>query len=247
MIVLAHLSDTHFDGTQARADRSAQVMNYLDDLPQPVDAIVITGDIADHGLAEEYEQARKILAGSSPVLICPGNHDNRATYREVLLGRPGNDAPINQVHHIAGAVFALCDSSVPGRDDGFLTDETMLWLERVLTDAPAEAPVFICLHHPPAIMHQPILDEIRLRGEHRLAELIARHLQVVAILCGHLHSAAATSFAGRPLLAAPGIASTLRLPWESGDILDFEAPPALAFHVLDDDHRLTTHYRLLAR
>src|SRR5688572_4861559 len=104
MVVLAHLSDTHFDGTQARADRSARVMNYLNDLPQPVDAILITGDIADHGLAEEYEQARKILAGSSPVLICPGNHDNRATYREVLLGRSANDAPINQVHHVAGAV-----------------------------------------------------------------------------------------------------------------------------------------------
>jgi hypothetical protein len=44
---------------------------------------------------------------------------------------------------------------------------------------------------------------------------------------------------------APGVVSTLRLPWERGDVLDYSLPPAIAFHVLDDDRRLTTHYRVI--
>lgn len=52
------------------------------------------------------------------------------------------------------------------------------------------------------------------------------------------------TFAGRLLLVAPGVASTLRLPWETDIDLDLQMPPALAFHVLDDEWRLTTHYRL---
>jgi Icc protein len=78
-----------------------------------------------------------------------------------------------------------------------------------------------------------------------LAQLVARHPQVVAIPCGHAHSAAASTFAGRPLLVAPGIVSTLRLPWERGEAVDWRLPPAIAFHVLDDDRRLTTHYRVI--
>jgi len=73
---------------------------------------------------------------------------------------------------------------------------------------------------------------------------LADHPQVVPVLCGHAHTPAASTFAGRPLLVAPGVVSTLRLPWETANDIDEQMPPALAFHVLDDDGRLTTHYRL---
>jgi 3',5'-cyclic AMP phosphodiesterase CpdA len=245
MIVMAHVSDLHLDGSERNADRAERVMAYVNDLPTPPDAVLVTGDIADHGLPVEYEQARKILSSPHPVLTCPGNHDTRAAYREVLLGEGGSDAPINRVHRMAGAVFALCDSTIPGQDDGLLADETLDWLDSVLTDTPHDAPTFICFHHPPVKLHSPFIDAIRQRGERRLAELIARHPQVIATLCGHAHTPAATVFAGRPLLVAPGVVSTLKLPWERGDVLDYALPPAVAFHILDDDRRLTTHYRVV--
>ncbi|WP_208646186.1 hypothetical protein [Amycolatopsis thermalba] len=61
-----------------------------------------------------------------------------------------------------------------------------------------------------------------------------------------------TTFAGRPVVVAPGVVSSLTLPWETGGEagwaeggpLDHDRPPALAFHVTDDQHRLTTHFRL---
>jgi len=246
MIVFAQVSDFHLGGGEPNTERAMKVMAYLNDLRQPLDAILVTGDIADHGSPAEYEVARGILTSTHPVFVCPGNHDVRDVYRTVLLGEAGGEVPINRVHRIPGAVFALCDSSIPGSDDGYLDDDTIRWLSEVLDSTPTDTPAFVCFHHPPVRLHNPFIDQIRQRGEHRLAALITSHPQVVAVLCGHAHTAAATTFAGRPLLVAPGVASTLKLPWEHGDDLDFQLPAAIAFHVLDDQRRLTTHYRVVS-
>ncbi|MGP4028502.1 phosphodiesterase [Actinomadura sp. 3N407] len=240
MIVFAQFSDTHLDTGDDRAERAARVMEHLNGLP--VDAVLVTGDIADHGEPAEYEQARKVLESPHPVLMCPGNHDARGPYREVLLDRPPGDGPVNRVHKVAGALFVMCDSTVPGEDHGFLDDATLGWLDRTLAGEPG-TPAFVCFHHPPVTLSIPYVDGIRQFGAGRLAEVIARHPQVVAVLCGHAHTAAATTFAGRPLLVAPGVVSTLVLLRPEGDIADHDAPPGLALHVLDDEARLTTHYR----
>ncbi|GAA1272969.1 metallophosphoesterase [Kitasatospora nipponensis] len=247
MPVIAHLSDLHLDGGRRSLARARAVMGYLEDLPFDLDAVLVTGDVADHGLPAEYEQARALLASRHPVLVCPGNHDDRAAFRTTLLGQPESTAPVNRVHRAEGFVLALCDSSIPGRHDGFLADETLAWLADVLDGTPAGVPVLIAFHHPPALLHSPYIDGLRQFGEQRLAELTARHPAVVAFLTGHAHTPAATTFAGRPLLVAPGVVSTLRLPWERPDHpqhhVHLDLPPGLAFHVLDDEGRLTTHYR----
>jgi Icc protein len=245
MLVLAQVSDIHVDGGEVRNERASRVMRYLDSLSTPVDAILLTGDIADHGLPEEYDEARKLLASTSPVLPCPGNHDDRAAYRSVFLGAEASVSPVNEAHRVGGVLLAMCDSTIPGEDGGFLADETLAWLDDALRDAGDDVPALVCFHHPPVTLAQPFIDNIRLAGEHRLAEVLARHTNVVAVLCGHAHTAAASTFAGLPLLVAPGVVSTLTLPWEPRDTLDYTLPPAIAFHVLDDERRLTTHYRVV--
>ncbi len=47
-------------------------MRHIDGLT--VDAVIVTGDVADHGSPAEYEIARKILTTRHPTLICPGNY-----------------------------------------------------------------------------------------------------------------------------------------------------------------------------
>ncbi|MER6580251.1 metallophosphoesterase [Nonomuraea sp. NPDC001023] len=247
MLVIAHLSDIHLGGSDRSVERADAVMRYLDALPYDLDAVLVTGDIADHGLPEEYEQARKLLTSRHPVLVCPGNHDVREGFRRVLLGEPAASGPVNRVHRTGGAVYVLCDSSVPGRADGHLDGETLSWLDGVL-GAERGLPLFVAFHHPPATLHSPV-DTIMLQAPERLAALLAGHPHVTAVLVGHAHTAAATTFAGRPLLAAPGVVSTLRLPWEGATTLagcaDYELPPGLVFHVLDDDGRITTHHRVV--
>ena len=85
MIVFAQFSDTHLNEGQDRARRAAAAVAYLNGLDVALDAVLVTGDIADHGLPAEYRQARAIWSSSRhPVLSCPGNHDARAAYRQAL-------------------------------------------------------------------------------------------------------------------------------------------------------------------
>ncbi len=251
MAVIAHLSDIHIDAGSRNADRTARVVAYLAALPDPPDAVVITGDLADHGTEAEYEGVRALTAGlPGPVLLLPGNHDDRGPYRKVLTDDDGT-GPINRAYRAGGVLILLADSSIPGRNDGLLADETIAWLHDCLT-ANRDLPALVAFHHPPVTLGLPFIDAIRQFEADRLAALVARHPQIVAMLCGHAHTAAVTTFAGRPLLVARGVASTLRLPVEAGAdpvdipaIVDLDAPPMIAFHLLDEDRRLTTHYRVV--
>lgn len=246
MIVIAHLSDIHIDDGPRSVDRARAVMERLDGLSRDLDAVLVTGDIADHGRPDEYERAKEVLTSRHPVLVCPGNHDVRSEFRQHLLGEPGSDAPVNRLFRAAGFAVAMCDSSVPGKDEGYLDDATIDWLDRHLAELPGDEPVLVGFHHPPALLHEPFVDGIRQFGAERLAEVARRRPNLTAFVCGHAHTPAATTFAGRPLLVAPGVVSTLRLPWERGadqdDLVDLDDPPSLSFHVLDRD-RITTHHR----
>lgn len=245
MTIIAHISDTHFDGSERALERSRRVMAYLRGCK--VDVILVTGDLTDHGDPREYEQAKAELVADVPVLLLPGNHDDRAAYRKVLLDDDGT-APINQLHRVGGVLFALCDSTIPGQHEGLLAPETLDWLKGVL--AQADEPVFVCLHHHPIRLNNPLLDSIRLRNPDDLAAVVNGSTMAVAVLCGHAHAAAAGTFAGLPLIAAPGIFSTTRLPWTTTDALawpntfDRDDVPSLVFHVLEDGH-LTSHFRNL--
>lgn len=249
MVTIAQLSDIHLgqvhkgDGGRRARKRAEQVMAYLDALPGPLDAVLVTGDLADHGLPQEYRQVAEVLKSRHPVLVCPGNHDRREPYREVLLGEAPTQGPVNRVHRLPGVDVLMLDSSIPGRDDGLLEDATLDWLEEQLSRGRSELPALVAFHHPPVELALPTVDRIRQFGEARLAEVVRRHPRVAALLCGHSHTGAATTFADRPLLVAPGVVSTLTLPCEGGPGISWDYPPMLAFHVLDGEGRVTTHYR----
>ena len=243
MALIAHVSDIHVDNSPRSVDRTRAVFAYLDALPGDLDAVIVTGDIADHGLDAEYETVRELTRSRHPVLVCPGNHDDREAFRRSLLGVEASPEPVNAVLRTPEVVVALVDSSIPRKDDGFVEDTTLAWLEAELARTPESVPVLIGFHHPPVPLHTPYVDAIRQFGAERLAEVVGRFPNVAALLCGHAHTAAATTFAGLPLLVAPGVASTMRLPVEGEGPLFTNQPPAFAFHVVDDERRVTTHYR----
>ncbi|MET8949129.1 metallophosphoesterase [Streptomyces sp. NPDC004542] len=245
MTLLAHISDLHLDGSERATQRAIRVMDYLRALPHPVDALLVTGDIADHGEEAEYEEAAQILTAPFPVLTCPGNHDARPAYRKALLGEAPEHGPINQAHHIAGTTILMCDSTIPGRDEGRLDAQTLAWIDTTLTARTQDTPALIAFHQPPVELHHPLPDSCMLEQPRDLADLIDAHPQVAAVLTGHAHTAAASTFAARPLIVGPAITWTLRMPWEGDQAADRDQPPGLAFHILDDDRRLTTHYRVV--
>ncbi|GHE80306.1 3',5'-cyclic adenosine monophosphate phosphodiesterase CpdA [Streptomyces longispororuber] len=253
MLVLAQVSDLHLDLTARTTERAERVMDHLRALPRPVDALLVTGDIADHGEEAEYKEAARVLFADAPwpVLACPGNHDRRTAFRTALLGAAadasgGAEAPVNSAHRVGGVEILMLDSSVPGSDEGLLDEATYAWLEGRLDALGGETPVLLAFHHHPVALHHPRLDSAwPLREPGRLAALVERHPEIAGLVIGHAHTPAATTFAGRPLVVGPGVVSTLRLPWEGEGLVDLDAPAGFAFHVLDDERRLTTHFRVV--
>jgi 3',5'-cyclic AMP phosphodiesterase CpdA len=250
-LVIAHLSDTHFGNDEGQAaDRTRRVLDALLRMDPLPDVLVHTGDVADHGLPEEYDEAVKVLsAWEGPMVVCPGNHDVRAPYAEAFLDDvppPGRWA--NRAHNLPGARFLMLDSLVDAvdgerQDHGVLAPETLAWLDGELSwDA---RPAFVCLHHPPVEIGVSLMDPIMLTEPAALAEVIGRHPHVVGTLVGHAHTMGVSTFAGRPVLVGGGVVSTVPLDQEDHPRIWYDAAPSFAVHLLHDDGRLTTHWRTL--
>lgn len=215
--------------------------------PAP-DVLLVTGDVADHGLPEEYATARDLLAAwPGPLLVGTGNHDVREPFTRVLLGHP-RSGPVDQALEVGAYRFLMLDSLVPAPagervDHGLLAPETLAWLDDRLTDS--ATPTFVCLHHPPTTVGIARADEIQLHNGAELAAVLHRHPHVVATLVGHNHTMCVTTFADRPALVGGGVVSSVTLDQEPLDHLWLEAPPTLAVHLVGDDGRLTTFWRAL--
>jgi Icc protein len=250
--VIAHLSDPHLDGTSEARDRLRRVTSYLLAFTRPVDVVLVTGDLADHG-TEYAEVAAELAAfGDRPVLVLPGNHDTRANFRTGLTAyvepAGGAEDPIHQLRDVAGARYVLLDTTVPGEDHGLLSADSLDWLDATLSE-PYDGPTFIAFHHPPVGLQHPTMDQWLLREPGQFAAVLRRH-PVTALLAGHLHNGLSTTYAGLPLLLAPGIRSTVPLPFEppspNGSLVDLTTPPGLALHVHTPDAPLFTKFVHLA-
>ena len=70
---------------------------------------------------------------------------------------------------------------------------------------------------------------------------------MLAITCGHVHTAMTSSFAGRPLMICPSTNSTVRLDLRARDDLPFEVSPqpvGFLVHAIIDG-RLVSHFQSL--
>jgi hypothetical protein len=61
-----------------------------------------------------------------------------------------------------------------------------------------------------------------------------------------VHTALAGTFAGRPMLGAVGIVSTLRIDGGADPLTDASAAPGFSVHTIDDDGRIVTAFHVLA-
>ncbi len=247
-VVIAHVSDTHFGGPPDARVRAEAVMAHLLAMDPRPDVLLVTGDVADHGLPQEYAEARVALdAWPGPKLVGTGNHDVREEFARGLLDFEA-DGPILLGLEAADFRLLMLDSLVPAQggrriDHGELDQKSLAWLDRQL--ASDDKPAFVCLHHPPADVGLGLMAPILLRNPEPLELVIMKHAHVVATLVGHAHTACATTFAGRPLLVGGGCASTVPLDAEDLPVVWEAAPPSFAIHLLHDDGRLTSHWRAL--
>lgn len=207
---IAHISDLHITNAPGSAgltradmvDRARALMTDLSGCPQ-LDLVVITGDTVNDARPEEYAILADLLAGLSvPVLIVPGNHDDRLLMRSCVPDRPYAD-PILLHHawqrdHVR--IFAL-DSLSPGEVAGRLSPAQIDWLRGGLA-RPFDGHTLVALHHPPCAVGMGRMDgQILIEGVADLRELLEAQPRPATILCGHLHRPFTARF-GRTLVSA---------------------------------------------
>jgi 3',5'-cyclic AMP phosphodiesterase CpdA len=207
--VLAQISDPHLGEPAiggARPKRCLrEVVAAIGDLPNPVDALLVTGDLAEHADPKEYALAAELIGALGvPFHVLPGNKDDRATMRRAF-DLPGEaDAPLDYAVDLGPLRLVVVDSTIPGEDRGDFEPAQLEWLDAELARAP-EQPTIVAMHQPPLVTGMADWDGVIMTAADRaaLAAVIERHPQVRAIVGGHLHRIAAGALAGRPVVAAP--------------------------------------------
>lgn len=173
-MLLAHISDTHFRSQNQKLygfidinAGNADVASQLNALRERPDAVIVSGDIVNCGRPSEYEVARQVLGTiKSPLYLIPGNHDDKAHFLEYLrpLCPQLGDDPENIRYAVDDFATRLLfiDSSLAGHSKGWLTDNTVAWLEAELT-ASGDKPTAVFMHHPPLPLGNAQMDKIAWR------------------------------------------------------------------------------------
>ena len=252
-MLVAHLSDFHVrpEGRLAYGvvDTNAALARAVDAVlvlrPSP-DAVLISGDLADCGLPEEYRLLRAQLDRRAPVPVhvVPGNHDRREGLRAAFPDEPRlrEHAVFVQYATDLGPLRLLAlDTVVPGRDHGELCPERLAWLDARLAEAPGR-PTLVMMHHPPIACGIGHMDDIACRDADALGAVIGRHPQVERILCGHHHRPIQARWRGTLVSVAPSTAHQVTLDLRPGAGATFTLePPAFHVHRWTPDAGVVTH------
>jgi 3',5'-cyclic-AMP phosphodiesterase len=196
--LLVQISDIHIGGSEDGKDpipRFEAVIGAIRSLPNAPDAVLVSGDLTDHGTGEEYEVVREMLGRLElPLYVLPGNHDDRGRIRGAFELPGEGEEPVRYSVDVGDLRLVLLDSNVPGQDPGAFDAESLGWLDEELRREP-ERPTLLAGHHTPLTTGVPEWDAINLAASDReaLGAVVARHPQLRAIVGGHLHRVAASA------------------------------------------------------
>lgn len=248
-MLIAHITDLHIcpkgqlaygvSETNLLAEHAIHAL-----LRQPPDRVLVTGDLAQDGRAEEYAFAAALFDRlPCPVYVIPGNHDRRDPLRRAFADK-GYLPPSGPLNYVVGCgdlrIIGL-DSLEEGADAGALTDETLDFLAGALADAQGR-PVLVMLHHPPFRTGIGHMDAVRLlRGAAEFERIIAANPQVQRVLCGHVHRQIQRSFGGTICQIAPSVAHQVALDLGPDALPGFVLePPGYLLHLWREEG-LVTH------
>lgn len=235
-MLLAHLTDTHL-----LADPTADLWGHnttsglvavMDALPPRVDAMVVTGDVAEDSTPEAYRRALALTedrAGQRHFV--PGNHDSPTIMQSVLGALP----PLRMVPISSAWTLALVDSQWFEHDAGRIGIDTLALLRDELVAVRSH--VIVGLHHPPVSPCSSPACGLTNRDE--LLDAIAGG-PVRVVLSGHVHQQFDTTIDDIRFLGAP---STFRQLRHGGDphYQDTHEPPGAQLLELFDDGNVLRH------
>lgn len=273
-IRIGQLSDTHFlsPGEDPEGgfgyDIDAAFEAVLGDIERldtarggPLDLIVVTGDVADHGRPDQYRVATDAFQRlPSAVVVTPGNHDQDATFT-AGIGTAGIDTDPRvstpRVVELENWCFLLVDSNAGvmlddgsgGRVDpdyndrlwgnGALGTAEAAWINEACAATEADH-IFVWLHHPIGTDNGAVAQSTAYETE--WGELLAANPKIRGLGAGHTHMPTVVDFNGCPVYVCPSLKAnfdaevTMMLPpgWVS---YGFEPDGSITseVHLVDSD------------
>jgi Icc protein len=252
-MIIAHLTDLHVRPrglaamrvceTNMLTERALEAVQRL--RPQP-DALVISGDLAANGLAEEYANLADMLDRliDIPVYVIPGNHDDRKMLKQHLGHLPHIGSLDEFVQYSVEDLpvrLVLLDTLVPGSPAGALCDNRLAWLDATLS-AESHKPTIVVMHHPSFPCGLTHMDAIILAEPARFTAIIARHPQVRLVLAGHHHRQITSHVAHAVGIVGPGVAHIVELDLfgDAEPMWNLE-PAAFLLHAWVEGAGIVTH------
>ena len=245
---ILYLSDTHLDrsgGPDADgADGTAALRRLLAELAHldDLDAVVVTGDVADDGSREAYARADELVAGyasgrGADVFYTTGNHDDRSAFADVLgnghvqpgavfEGAAGERAASSTV---GGWRLITLYTLVPGKGYGRLDADQLGWLREQLA-TPSASGTILAFHHPPVALEVDVQRALGLQNSAELADVI-RGTDVQLILCGHFHLQILARLEQATVWVTPGVVSRIDLTARPGTERAVHGPSASLVHL----------------
>jgi Icc protein len=252
-MLIAQLSDPHIfergelmEGRVDTARNLSLALSTLKTLSTQPAAILLTGDLVNDGTPEQYEHLREVLADDlESLIVVAGNHDDRAGLRKLfpqLSDCGSGDDCIDYVLDFDGGDFArtfvVLDTTVPGEHGGSLSVDQLSWLESQL-ETRTDRRVVIVQHHPPFASGIGFMDAYGLQGSEAEAKILQRFSNIDAVLCGHLHRPASSSFGGTVAFASPSTAAQVS-PSFNGETTSYTDEPGMfALHRWTDSGIVT--------
>lgn len=201
MPAFLQITDTHIvpegvlaygrSDTAAALERAVDTVNARLPLLGQVDCAIVTGDLTDHGTAEEYARFRSIMDRLAiPYLAVPGNHDLRDPMRAAFADQawmPRN-GPIQWCRNIGPFTVIALDTLLEGSHFGHLSDDGFTFLDRSLR-AIGTRPAIVATHHPWMKTGIDAMDADNLRNGAALMTRLQAHPGPVRMISGHVHRA----------------------------------------------------------
>ncbi len=203
-MLLVQLSDIH-TGSQFRPKTFAKVVREVNDLKP--DAIIITGDLTNEGLINEYKECKKLVSKlkTKKIITISGNHDYRNTgylaFKKFF--------PFETINELGSdVVLVTLGTARPDRNEGEVGYRQNLWLERTMIKYKDRVKILAMHHHLVGIPDTGSDRVTAIDAGDVLRTILQTNVDIV--LCGHKHRPWVWNFGNLQIVNA-GTASSERV------------------------------------
>lgn len=207
----AVISDIHMTDETARRDMLRFGLKDMENFDSTLDALVLSGDLTDHGEEAEWEMLKSAFSGYTPaknLIMAQGNHDTWTEDDKYDLARTyfikyNKEISGREIEHeyysteINGYTFIIMASETD-RTAAYISDTQLEWLRAEMDKASEKGlPIFVISHWPINQSHglpetwgeedmEP--DDGGFGDQSAQVEEILKSYENVFLISGHIHS-----------------------------------------------------------